>query len=113
MVCFSILTSILFLTHLSEGRDVAKHFGCKFVETSAKQRINVDDAFTMLVREIRKYNKVRVANQSARSILTCNLQEQSSGRPMMPGNPSAGPPGTLPEHAEPKNTGCCGGCVVL
>jgi len=43
---------------LAEGRDVAKHFGCKFVETSAKQRINVDDAFTMLVREIRKYNKV-------------------------------------------------------
>lgn len=42
-----------------EGRDLAKHFGCRFVETSAKQRINVDDAFSMLVREIRKYNKVR------------------------------------------------------
>ena len=42
-----------------EGRDLAKHFGCKFIETSAKQRINVDEAFTNLVREIRKYNKVR------------------------------------------------------
>jgi hypothetical protein len=41
-----------------EGRDLAKHFGCKFIETSAKQRINVDEAFTNLVREIRKYNKV-------------------------------------------------------
>ena len=43
----------------SEGRDLAKHFGCKFIETSAKQRINVDEAFSNLVREIRKYNKVR------------------------------------------------------
>ena len=39
---------------------MAKHFGCKFIETSAKQRINVDEAFTNLVREIRKYNKVRI-----------------------------------------------------
>jgi GTPase KRas protein len=42
----------------TEGRDLAKHFGCKFIETSAKQRINVDEAFSNLVREIRKYNKV-------------------------------------------------------
>jgi hypothetical protein len=43
-----------------EGRDLAKHFGCKFIETSAKQRINVDEAFSNLVREIRKYNKVGI-----------------------------------------------------
>lgn len=43
----------------AEGRDLAKHFGCRFIETSAKQRINVDEAFSNLVREIRKYNKVR------------------------------------------------------
>ena len=48
------------LMALTEGRDLAKHFGCKFIETSAKQRINVDEAFTNLVREIRKYNKVLV-----------------------------------------------------
>jgi len=51
------------LVHLNahpEGRDLAKHFGCKFIETSAKQRINVDEAFSNLVREIRKYNKVSV-----------------------------------------------------
>ena len=41
-----------------EGRDLAKHFNCKFIETSAKQRINVDEAFSNLVREIRRYNKV-------------------------------------------------------
>ncbi|KAF0440412.1 ras-domain-containing protein [Gigaspora margarita] len=40
-----------------EGRELAKQFNCKFIETSAKQRINVDEAFYNLVREIRKYNK--------------------------------------------------------
>jgi len=44
---------------ITEGRDLAKHLGCRFIETSAKQRINVDEAFSNLVREIRKYNKVR------------------------------------------------------
>ena len=43
---------------MTEGRDLAKHFGCKFIETSAKQRINVDEAFINLVREIRRYNQV-------------------------------------------------------
>lgn len=44
-----------------EGRDLAKHLGCIFMETSAKQPINVDEAFYSVVREIRKYNKVRVS----------------------------------------------------
>lgn len=46
---------------VTEGRDLAKHLGCRFIETSAKQRINVDEAFSNLVREIRKYNKVTVS----------------------------------------------------
>lgn len=37
---------------------MANFFSCQFVETSAKQRINVDEAFYTLVREIRRYNKV-------------------------------------------------------
>lgn len=37
---------------------MAQQFGCQFIETSAKLRINVDEAFTDLVREIRRYNKV-------------------------------------------------------
>lgn len=41
-----------------EGQALAKHFGCRFIETSAKQRMNVDEAFHDLVREIRRYNKV-------------------------------------------------------
>jgi GTPase KRas protein len=37
-----------------EGRDLAKSFGCPFFETSAKRRVNVDECFFALVREIRK-----------------------------------------------------------
>jgi len=40
-----------------EGRELAKQFNCRFIETSAKQRNNVDEAFYDLVREIRRYNK--------------------------------------------------------
>lgn len=41
----------------SEGRDLAKSFGCRYIEASAKQRVNVDESFYNLVREIRRYNK--------------------------------------------------------
>ena len=37
-----------------EGEDLAKAFGCPFMETSAKTRVNVEEAFFQLVREIRK-----------------------------------------------------------
>jgi len=37
-----------------EGQDLAASFGCPFMETSAKARIRVEDAFYELVREIRK-----------------------------------------------------------
>lgn len=37
-----------------QAREVAKQYGIPFVETSAKTRMGVDDAFYTLVREIRK-----------------------------------------------------------
>ncbi|KAI0648923.1 P-loop containing nucleoside triphosphate hydrolase protein [Trametes meyenii] len=82
---------------MNEGRDLAKHFGCKFIETSAKNRINVDEAFSQLVREIRKYNK-----------------EQQTGRPgVQPNAPSApGVYGAEKGHPDDGAGGCCGGCVV-
>ncbi|KAL6061754.1 Ras GTPase [Balamuthia mandrillaris] len=38
----------------SEGADLAKSFNCPFMETSAKTRVNVEDCFFQLVREIRR-----------------------------------------------------------
>ncbi|KAF7317868.1 Ras-like protein [Mycena kentingensis (nom. inval.)] len=83
---------------MNEGRDLAKHFGCKFIETSAKQRINVDEAFTNLVREIRKYNL-----------------DLKTGRPMVSGGGGA-PSGNayLSQDPNEQHSGnCCSGCVVL
>lgn len=44
---------------MGQARDVAKQYGIPFVETSAKTRMGVDDAFYTLVREIRKDKDVR------------------------------------------------------
>ncbi|CAG8613239.1 3160_t:CDS:2, partial [Cetraspora pellucida] len=72
-----------------EGRELAKNFNCRFIETSAKQRINVDEAFYNLVREIRRYNK----------------EQQFGGR-----NP-ANPGGNEYSHEGVEDGGCC--CVVM
>lgn len=79
---------------IAEGRELAKHFGCRFIETSAKQRINVDEAFSNLVKEIRRYNK-----------------DQEVGRP---GAGGVGQGGAERYPTEDKHDGgCCRGCVVL
>jgi len=41
----------------AEGKELAKSFGCPCLETSAKTRVNVEEAFYDLVREIRKQKK--------------------------------------------------------
>lgn len=41
---------------VAEGRELAKQLGVPFLETSAKARINVEEAFYEVVREIRKFN---------------------------------------------------------
>jgi len=38
----------------SEGTDLSKSFGCGFMETSAKTRVNVEESFYQLVREVKK-----------------------------------------------------------
>lgn len=40
----------------NEGKELAKQLGCPFLETSAKARINVEEAFYEVVREVRKWN---------------------------------------------------------
>jgi GTPase KRas protein len=79
---------------LAEGRQLARSFGCKFIETSAKSRINVENAFYDIVREIRKYNKD------------------------MSGYPGGGSSGSKPKDEmgfqdQEQEEGCCAKCTVM
>jgi len=75
----------------SEGRELARRFRCPFIETSAKLRINVDEGFSNLVREIRKYNK-----------------EQQGGRATAGASQN---PYAIERHGDDA-PGCCAGCII-
>lgn len=79
-----------------EGAHLARQFGCKFIETSAKSRINVDNAFYDLVREIRRYNREMSGN--------------FGGAPPLGGH-GPGQKFEVDNHAD--NAGCCSRCVVM
>lgn len=87
------LTRIL----LAEGESLARSFGCSFIETSAKSRINVEKAFYDLVREIRRYNR--------------EMQGYSTGSGGASGlnGPQSKPEG-YPQESE---AGCCSKCVIM
>lgn len=55
---------ILSFTCCTEGQELARRFDCTFIETSAKARVNVEEAFYQLVREIRRFNKVCMTGRS-------------------------------------------------
>jgi GTPase KRas protein len=80
-----------------EGEQLAQSFGCKFIETSAKSRTNVEKAFFDIVREIRRYNR--------------EMQGYSTGSG---GNSGAmnGPSKPLDMDQGEKEAGCCK-CVVM
>ncbi|CAI6100965.1 hypothetical protein V2G26_021479 [Clonostachys chloroleuca] len=42
---------------IEEGEQLARQFGCRFIETSAKSGANVEKAFYDIVREIREYER--------------------------------------------------------
>ena len=84
----------------AEGRELAKHFGTSCIETSAKQRVNVDEAFMMLVRNIRKYNKE--TNPAAPTKQQTNEAAAAGGGG-----------GHTPLKQDSHGGGCCSGCVVL
>ena len=56
-----------------EGQDLAKAFGCPFFETSAKARINVEEPFYQLVREIRKDTSLKKGGKPSKGKKGCSL----------------------------------------
>ncbi|KAF8464174.1 ras-like protein [Kalaharituber pfeilii] len=82
-----------------EGRQLADSFHCKFIETSAKSRINVDEAFHTLVREIRRYNK----EQSGGASSPTHAMGMNGGGGMSSGK----------EYSADDDKGCCGGCIIV
>jgi GTPase KRas protein len=54
-----------------QGRMKADSYGIPYIETSAKTRQGVDDAFYTLVREIRKYKDKKGKNPSKRKRKKC------------------------------------------
>lgn len=78
-----------------EGQNLARQFDCKFIETSAKSRINVDNAFYDIVREIRRYNK-----------------EMSSYTGAPTGDRGQNGIGKMGVEEDSEKKGCCG-CVVM
>jgi len=56
-----------------EGQDLAKSFDCPFIETSAKVRNNVDEAFFEIVREIRKMEPSKDTQTKKRKKLKLNF----------------------------------------
>lgn len=80
-----------------EGQQLADDFGCKFIETSAKSRINVDNAFYEIVREIRRFNK-EMAGYTAGGASGAN---------------NGGPQGKMEVSEGEKESGCCGGCIIM
>ncbi|KAG8208440.1 hypothetical protein GTR04_4192 [Trichophyton interdigitale] len=79
-----------------DGEKLARSFGCKFIETSAKSRINVDNAFYDIVREIRRYNK--------------EMSSYSSGGG---GFGSRGPEGKMDVDDQGDQAGCCAKCIIM
>jgi GTPase KRas protein len=63
-----------------EGRDLARNFGCTFVETSAKQRVNVDEAFFHVVRDIRRFNKEQEAKDSGHAQFEMAEREEAGDK---------------------------------
>lgn len=79
-----------------EGEATAKQFGCPFIETSAKLRTNVENAFYDSVREIRRFNR--------------DQSHYPSGAPNGPGRGNM----DVDDPDRDSGMGCCGGkCVMM
>lgn len=77
---------------------MARQFGCKFIETSAKSRINVENAFYDIVREIRRYNKEMSSYGAGSGGHGANGRAPKEGMDLDDGE---------------KSRGCCSNCTVM
>lgn len=74
---------------------MAQAWGCPFIETSAKSRLNVEDAFYETVREIRRYNKEMTATTTGTNKNGSPIQKMEH------------------DNGQKEDAGCCGGCNVM
>lgn len=75
---------------------MARNLGARFIETSAKSKIRVDEAFHQLVRQIRDYN------DRESGIGTGARKEYTNGNR----------PSQMNMDGE-KDAGCCGKCIMM
>jgi len=83
------------LTRVTEGEAIARQWGCPFIETSAKSRLNVDDAFYETVREIRRFNREMSSSSNGTAKGGANGQFQK-----------------MQHDQDEKDAGCCS-CAVM
>ncbi|KAF5342760.1 hypothetical protein D9758_017032 [Tetrapyrgos nigripes] len=106
-----------------EGQELARRIGCQFLETSAKEDINVDEAFYAVVREIKKHNQTQKAQKhidstESASRPTAAQKRHSKGLRKVYRCPRReNRPGDIGRNEEPghesNSEGCCGECVIL
>jgi Ras-related protein Rap-1A/Ras-related protein Rap-1B len=56
-----------------QGENLAKKFGCTFLEASAKDKINVDAIFLDLVKQINKTNAGKAQGKGQKKSGGCSL----------------------------------------
>lgn len=87
----------------SEGRSLANAWGCPFLETSAKERVNVNESFMALARAVVKYDTAQKQNRKNSTV---------SARPGAPTRNSTllSQRGTATDTKEKDSGGCC--CTI-
>lgn len=92
-----------------EGEKLAKRFQCEFLETSAKQGINVDKAFHDLVRKIRAKNETSLSAKASpqdNSVAHQQSFKNDTGAAASP-KPAQQATRTQASAREEKSSGCC------
>ena len=67
----------------NEGNDLASKFGYSFFESSAKTRVNIEEAFFQLVREIRKQSSENVGRNEPKNPERKKIQRELKNRVLL------------------------------